>query len=151
MDDSTEHYLQLLRYWDDRKAPAGFDESVAEQRFLAFARDLEQTCGIPLNATVGASLQDANFLGQLFLRGWLIRTWADPTGAVQLRVSRWGSLATVSDQERIHPDAFARIKDALSRHGYDYIPPEVLEIPYSGRHFRPDEMQTWWNRYFDYE
>lgn len=153
MDSPIEHPLTLLQELDDSvrwEFPPGYDYDAAEQRFLAFARDLEQACGIPLKPETGATVQDASFLGQIFLHGWMVQAPITLPDTALLRVSNWGNLATVSDEALIHPEALARIKATLRQHGYDYIPPSVLKLPYTGKNGGVTGIATWWIRYFDW-
>jgi hypothetical protein len=157
---SEETYLQLLREIDDRESwefPRGFDYEAAERHFLEFVRELERACGLRLNAETGASIQDAAFHGQIFLRGWIVQRELAPHETVLLRVSNWGNLATLSEEAVIHPAAFARIRATLVTFGYRYVPPAVLALPYSGsaRPYTGAELDgtagtTWWIRFFDW-
>ena len=130
--------------------PPGFDSEATERRFLAFATALERACGLRLDVETGAAIQDASFLGQVFLRGPLLQKELGREETFLLRISNWGEMATISDEAALHPAALRRIKAVLGQFGYVYIPPRVLALPYTGENPGVTGIATWWIRYFDW-
>jgi hypothetical protein len=147
-----ERHLATLRQHDDGagwEAPSGFDRAEAEQQFRALVAAVEHVVGTPLHAESGSQIQDASFLGQIALACTpLVK---DPTmpGPVMLRVSNWGEMATVSDEEALNADGLAQITDLLAQRGYVYIPPQILALPYDGK-LPTKGAISWWLRFFDW-
>jgi hypothetical protein len=147
-----ERYLAILRQHDDGagwEAPSSFDHAAAEQQFRALVAAVEHAVETPLRAESGRQIQDASFLGQISLACTpLVK---DPTmpGPVILRVSNWGEMATVSDEEALTADGLAQIKDLLAQRGYVYVPPQILALPYDGK-LPTKGAVSWWLRFFDW-
>ncbi len=156
-DSDLNHYLRILQAHDDPvrwETPQGFDQRAAEEYFLAFAHELERMLVVSLDIETGMQIQDASFLGQIRLHGSLISEEANPDiDYAVLRVSNWGQMATVrsgSDKDVLKPAVLDHIKTLLARFGYVYIPPSVLEWPYTGHNPGVTGIRTWWIRYFDW-
>jgi hypothetical protein len=146
-------YLPVLQAHDDPvywEVPPGFDWEAAEQHFLAFAHELEQTLGVSCLIEAGALIQDASFLGQIMLPEPLVGKASTSGAPVLLRVSNWGQMATLTNEEALEPAVLEQIKAMLGRFSYVYIPPSVLELPYTGNNPGVTGIRTWWIRYLDW-
>jgi len=141
-------YLDLLKQHDDQthwEWPGGWNTSAyyaAERKFLALAEDIQQVLGERLTVEHGAQIQDASFHGLVALpKSCLLEDYI-----VSLRISNFGNLATLYDvDDVVAPGCLDKIKDALKRHGYTYVPPWILREPYPHM-----GLGNWGVRYFDY-
>ena len=68
---------------------------------------------------------------------------------VSIRFSCFGKLFSIFDLTNVDPAFASRIVEFISKHGYTYVPAEVLDTEYTGSnpHLKGT---TWWVRYFDY-
>lgn len=69
-----------------------------------------------------------------------------------LRVSNFGNFATVycSSETEIVPRYLNVIKLVMHKHGYIYIPPDILSEPYTGANQGVTGIKNWGIRYFDW-
>lgn len=141
-------YLDLFVRMDDqthREFPENFLYYSAERKFLALVKDIEQTLGESCTTEYHADIQDASFHAQLFIP----ESCKLENDVVSLRVSNFGSLATLYDaDEVVKPGCADKIKDALKRHEYLYIPSWILREPYGDR--KNIGIPNWGVRYFDW-
>lgn len=148
-----EQYLSLLREHDDPvnwEVPGGwenYDYLTARRRFLHFADDIEKALASKCEVESGSMIQDASFIGQINLPN---KCSKEPEYRGFLRISHFGSFAAFSDDEELKPDCLDKIKDVIEKHGYVYIPLEILAGPYSGRNTGVTGIPNWVIRYFDY-
>jgi hypothetical protein len=100
----------------------------------------------------GAYIQDASFHGEILLPQAVLtaEALAHDTG-VSLRTSNFGQLATLLDDDaKVRPATLATIIGALEELGYTYVPPRVLNRPYSGQNRGVHGFCTWGERYFEW-
>jgi hypothetical protein len=139
-------FLKLLRQHDDPirwERPPGFDAGVAAERFARFVEDLSARLSVAVRSEAGVFVQDASFHSQAFL--------PLPGGPpAQIRFSNFGDMASVSEDERVPEPTMAAVVELLARHGYVYVPAEVLDQPYTGNNAGVTGIKTWWIRYFDW-
>jgi hypothetical protein len=138
-------YTSLLKVHDDpRNAewPPGFDLSAAETKFTKMAKEI--VAAFPgSHFETGTAIQDASFHGQIFV--------ALAGDFASLRVSNFGSLATVTDEDDcLDAVSRSRLLDTLAAHGYTFIPADILDQPYDGTNPGVTGFRTWWCRYFDW-
>ena len=141
-------YLELFTSLDDQthwEFPEGFPYRAAERKFLALAGDIEQALGEKCAIEYHDAIQDASFHAQLHVpKSYMLESYA-----INLRVSNFGSLATLYDaDDRVKPACADKIKDALKRHGYIYVPSWILREPYDDR--KNISIPSWGVRYFDW-
>ncbi len=142
-------YLDLFARLDDQthwEAPEGFLYRPAERKFLALVKDLEQALGEKCTVEYGGSIQDASFHAQLFVP---VSCKVEKDYVVSLRVSNFGEMATLYDADDVvKPVCADKIKEALKRHGYVYVPSWILREPYeNGKNI---DIPNWGVRYFDW-
>jgi uncharacterized protein (TIGR02996 family) len=136
----------LLQQHDDPRNgehPPGFDHRAAIQQFTIFATALASTLRVSLRPETDSAIQDASFHGQLFI----------PLGEERyavIRVSTFGNMATISEDEPVAPELLQTVIGLLKKHGYVYVPAGVLEQPYTGKNPGVTGISTWWIRYFDW-
>jgi len=125
--------------------PEGFLYYTAERKFLALVRDIEQALGEKCTIDYHSAIQDASFHAQLLVP----ESCKSEDYVTQLRVSNFGSLATLYDaDEVVKPDCADKIKDALKQHGYIYIPSWILRESYADE--KNIGIPSWGVRYFDW-
>ncbi len=149
---TTDEYMFLLKSLDDPvfwEWPPGFDLDAAERKFLSFASALQQQLTTICTIETGALIQDASFRGQIVLPDFLLQQLPQEY-AVVIRVSNWGNIATVSDEQILQPSALTTIRDLMQQFGYVYIPSDLLNTPYTGKNPGVTGIRTWWIRYFDW-
>ena len=154
MADTETDYIAILQAYDQGEnwdLPRGFDWQAAQTDFEALVQNVRGIGG--LEHAVGSYAQDASFFAEILVPAEYLKLPKPATHAVLLRVSNWGSLATVSDRSLLQPEVLEQIKALLVKCGYLYIPPSVLAQEYdSGATvLHPGARRaTWWDRYFDY-
>jgi hypothetical protein len=148
MAEDVSDYMRMLEAHDDAEDwyyPPDFDYEAAERRFLDFAQEFQMAFGVYCIVESGSSIQDASFLGQIYLPKDHFNRPEQATDPISVRVSNWGDMATVSDDSALKSELLERIKALLQQFGYVYIPPSVLVQPH------PRYPKTsWWIRYFDW-
>ena len=91
-------YLDLFRRLDDQtywEFPEDFLYRPAERKFLALVEDVEQALGEKCSIEYHSAIQDASFHAQLLVpENCKLEAYA-----IQLRVSNFGSLATLYDAD----------------------------------------------------
>lgn len=144
-------YLQLLSQHDDHshwEYPGGWNKSaydIAHRKFLGLTENIQQAFGEKLAVEYGSMIQDASFHGQVSLpQDWLLENYI-----ISLRVSNFGSFATLYDADNVVKlDCLQKIKAILKQHDYIYLPSWILTEVY------PDPkgvgIPNWGVRYFDY-
>ena len=139
-------YAQLLAQHDHPthwKYPPGFDYKVAIARFKQFVADLSTALGQSVPSETGVHIQDASFHSQVFL--------PLPGGRQGLiRFSNFGNMATVGDGEPVPESIMSVVLELFARHGYTYVPADVLDADYIGLNPGVSGIRTWWIRYFDW-
>jgi len=139
-------YLELFRRHDHPtrcESPPGFDYAAASSRFATFAKELSAKLVLNLRTETGSDIQDASFHSQIYL----------PTSNdwhALLRFSNFGEMATVTEDEPAPPATLAAVIELLAKHGYVYIPVEMLHRPYDGKNLGVTGIDSWWIRYFDW-
>ncbi|HJT78239.1 MAG TPA: hypothetical protein VJ739_13630 [Gemmataceae bacterium] len=143
---------ELLDATDDSEHaehPPGFDWSALRGRVTALQPELERVARRPF--VLDDKVQDASFFADLFIRRPGPQTnWIDTVFAV--RFSNFGRLFTTwshCETEQLPKAVAAELIAAVERAGFRYVPPSVLDEPYSGRH-PALRGSTWWIRFFDY-
>jgi hypothetical protein len=177
MTDREMDYIDILRaldQGDDWETPPGGDWQdwqAAQTRFETLVESVRRIEGLEhIYISYG---QDASFFGDIDVpvadlhpSGKDARSFNNitvlvsdkvPPGstiyALLVRVSKWGTLATVDDDSLVQPDVLEQIKALLAQCGYVYIPRSVLAQEYDsgGTVWHPGAGRpTWWDRYFDY-
>ena len=148
-----EQYLELLNKIDDPlygEWPGGWNKTfydAAEAKFLKLAEEIQQALGERCAIEYGNLIQDASFHGQLDVpESCLTQQYV-----VSLRVSNFGSLATLYDADDVlKAECLNKIKSAVKRNGYTYLPSWVLREAYPVRNEGITGMHNWGHRYFDY-
>ena len=141
-------YLDLFARLDDQthwESPKGFLYRLAERKFLALVKDIEQALGEECSIEYHSAIQDASFHAQLFVP----ESCKLENYTIQLRASNFGSLATLYDaDEAVKPSCADKIKEMLKRHGYIYVPSWILREPYEDE--KHIGIPNWGVRYFDW-
>ena len=139
-------YARLLAQHDHPthwEYPPGFDYKAATARFGRFVADLSAALGAAVPSETGTHIQDASFHSQAFL--------PLPGGRRGLiRFSNFGDMATVGDGEPVPEQVMCVVLELLARHGYTYIPADVLDADYTGPNPGVTGIPSWWIRYFDW-
>ena len=147
-------YLRLLQQHDDPvhwEVPGGwesYDYKKAFASFQLFAKEIEITFEEKCKVEYGSTIQDASFIGQVFLP---VRCSESQSSYVCLRISYFGNFSAarvIHSEEKSLPSCEDLIKKVSQEHGYIFIPMEVLHEPYTGKLHLIEP--TWWNRFFDY-
>ncbi len=147
-----EAYLKILKDADDpvhSEVPGGlerYDLKAAEARFRQFTARLQQVLGAQCLSKNGADIQDASFVGLITIPGEL----AGQAKPIEIRISHFGNLATVADEEGIRQQTMDQLMALLKEAGYRHIPSAVLSTPYTGRNPGVTGFKNWWHRYFDW-
>lgn len=140
-------YLALLRRHDDPRnwgEEESYDHAGALRRLDNFCRDLRSIGAVPHRIDTG--MQDASFHADVIV---LV-----PEGTyMRLRFSNFGNFVTIPDEA---PEVgMAKVEmpkvvaDLLRRHGYTYIPRDILRVPYAGSNVGVGEgFVDWFQRYF---
>ena len=144
------NYLELLRKHDDARhseQPPDFDRPAAEARFTEMAEEI--VLAFPGSRfETGAEIQDASFHGQVFI--------ASAGRFALVRVSNFGNFVTFfgDDDDCLTADARADAREILlsvfAAHGYGFIPPETLSLPYDGQNKGISGFRDWGYRYFEW-
>ena len=136
--------MELLSQHDDPvhwMEPPDFDYESAQARFSQFLQQLSAAMGMPLKSETGILLQDAIYHSEVF-----IPVGADPKPS--LRFSSFGDMVTVIKSQDVPAAWLTIIEDLLKKHGYVYVPVEVLQQPYTGKNPGVDGFADWLSRYF---
>jgi len=120
--------------------PRGFDFSLEQERAARLADRLHLELQVPVEMECPSSFQD----GSLFTRIALIQG-SSSSAKTWVYISSFGSLTTVLD--RVDKRLVDRIKSVLSETNYNFVPPAVLEAPYSGSN-PAFAGKRWLDRYF---
>lgn len=136
-----EEYITLFRTHDDPvywEYPPGmvYKEQVA--RFRQFVSELEHSLGKTLKTETESHIQDASFHSQVYIDG------------AYLRFSNFGNMVATTDDESIAPATLGNLKELLVKHGYVFVPHEMLEEEYTGDNPGVTGIRDWWIRYFDW-
>jgi hypothetical protein len=129
--------------------PPGFDWSALQARVAALRPKLEQIANREF--VLDDQAQDATFFGDLSIqRPGPKPNWIDTVFA--LRFSNFGDLFTTWSHckvEQLSNEVAAELVAQVERAGFRFVPPAVLDEPYSGLHpgFKGG---PWWPRFFDY-
>lgn len=142
-----QDYLKLLQDHDHARwceYPPFFDLRAAETRFIGMAEELV-TAFPGTKYETGAEIQDASFHGQVFLEfeGF----------AILIRASNFGRFITFFDDEEhlLLPEETHRgLLELFIRHGYQFIPPDLLSTPYTGKCKGVSGFRDWGYRYFEW-
>jgi hypothetical protein len=137
-------YMELLRRHDDPVCwmePPNFDYESASLRFLEFARELSSALNVPVRTETGYLLQDAIYHSEVFIP-------AQEGRPASIRFSRFGDMVTVMGSEQIPEEWLTIIQKLLQKHGYVYVPVDVLQQPYTGNNPGVDGFPDWLSRYF---
>ena len=147
---NLEDYDGLLRKYDDShfiEYPAGFDLIAAQQRFSRLAQAMAEEIGTDLSVESGVAIQDASYHGEISLPD---RLKSDPETVVAVRISNFGSFASITGEEALASGVSERLLSLLSRHGYTFVPEWALDRDYDGSIPATIGIRTWWIRFFDY-
>jgi hypothetical protein len=140
-----EDYLRLLEEHDHPSRglfPEGFDKEAAMAKAREFAKVLENQLQLNVLVETGVQIQDTTHHTELHLpNGGTDGSW------VTIRLSNFGNLATVINQDKLDPVQLKVLLDALEEADYVYIPPDVLDKPYTGA---IPHVKTWMTRFFHY-
>jgi hypothetical protein len=146
-----DHYFQILHQYDEFdqwEEPAKFNYYETRNKFLYFARAVQERTGIACRVETDSLIQDASFIGQImFPDDVLIRQEHHDYGGI-IRVSNFGNMVTVTAENIFPAPLLDTIKQTMSEFEYIYIPPQILEEPYTGHGVT--SIATWWIRYFDW-
>ena len=139
-------YLQLLKTHDDSRHsehPPGFDYVAAEVRFTKMSEEILSSFPGSRFET-GGEIQDASFHGQIFI--------ASAGRFALVRVSNFGRFVTFcgDDDDCLGTEARERLLGAFAKHGYTFIPPEVLAAPYEGTCPGVSGFPDWGYRFFEW-
>jgi hypothetical protein len=137
----SEDVSMLLKRYDDPvrgECPAGFDYAAARKRAAAFAVSLERRTGKGYMTGLDEQIQDASFHSQVTF----------PHG--HLRFSSFGDMIALTPDYDLAPEIVEAIRQLAPKHGYAFLPTELLETSYTGRYPGVAGIRTWWIRYFDY-
>ncbi|HCN28541.1 MAG TPA: hypothetical protein DIT64_07185 [Verrucomicrobiales bacterium] len=147
MKEAAYDYLKLLEEHDHTRRceyPPSFDLKAAEERFAHLAEEL--IAAYPGSTfETGAAIQDASFHGQIFL--------AFEGLTILIRASNFGRFITFFDEEEhmLLPDETrCWLLELFIKHGYRFIPPEVLSMPYTGECKGVSGFRDWGYRYFEW-
>jgi hypothetical protein len=140
-------YLQVLQEHDDAQRcehPRSFDLQAAEERFIRMAEEL--VAAYPgTKFETGAAIQDASFHGQVIL--------VVEGLSVLIRVSNFGRFISFLDDEDhllLPEETLRQLLNLFIQHGYQFIPPEVLSSPYTGKCKGVSGFRDWGYRYFEW-
>ena len=139
-------YLQLLKAHDDARhseQPSGFDRHSAEARFTKMAKEIISAFPGSRYET-GVEIQDASFHGQIFI--------ASAGRFALIRVSNFGSFVTFfgDDDDCLTDDARDRLLGTFMAHGYTFVPPHALSVPYDGACRGVSGFRDWGYRFFEW-
>jgi hypothetical protein len=139
-------YIDILRRHDDPvrwEYPAGFNYDRAVKRFRGFAGELASLWDKPIEIETESHIQDASFHSQ-------IRIPVRDDEFVLVRFSNFGDMATFAEEVAVPDQLRQALLRMFEKHGYIYVPAEVLEQPYSGSNPGVTGIRDWWIRYFDW-
>ena len=139
-------YIDLLRRHDDPvrwEQPADFDYTRAMQRFRRFAEELTSLLNKPIEIETESHIQDASFHSQ-------IRVPVRGDEFVLVRFSNFGDMVTFEEEVDVPDHLRQALLGMFEKHGYVYVPADVLGEPYSGSNPGVTGIRDWWIRYFDW-
>jgi hypothetical protein len=134
-------YAELFHKHDDPvywEYPPDMDYKKQVARFRQFVAELERCLGKTLDIETESHIQDASFHSQVLLDG------------AYLRFSNFGDMAATADDEAIAADVLNNVKELLVKHGYVFVPHNLLEEDYTGKNPGVTGIRDWWIRYFDW-
>lgn len=155
-------YDDILRETDEMDGDLYTPSTLTRERYLATMHkiqqvklEVEQLIGEELLAD--GSVQDASFMEQLGIYCHF-ETAEIPNGfqapILAIVFSNFANLTTIVgyDSQLLEQYPLEGIKDILTSHGFVYIPVDVLQKPYDGRHKigESDFTFTWVHRFFSY-
>ena len=127
--------------------PDDYDWRAAWQLFSAFADAARNVLGQEAEVWSGPMIQDASFVGE-------IRIPPDCTVGAALavvRVSHFGPfIAVLEDEAQVLPELLEQLQRLAAKHGYRWIPSDLLALPYTGRNRGINGFPTWARRFFDW-
>ena len=150
-------YMELLQRHDGPKFwehPRGFDYRLATARFAACAEALSSALGLDLQVETGTRIQDASFHSQVLIplarECYAMVRFSNFGDMVSIGLSQAGEMMPEVPLDHIQQTMLRTILEVLEKHGYVYVPAEVLLQPYTGQHRGVTGIRNWWIRYFDW-
>lgn len=118
--------------------PKDFDYDDAISRFREFAVAFDAATGVTHPFETESYIQDASFHSQINLGGgWL-------------RFSNFGNMVTYDPSLEVEAGTLDKLRTLCKDKGYVFIPPDFIEIPYTGRNPGVTGIRDWGIRFFDY-
>jgi hypothetical protein len=139
---TSPDYLALLKKNDlsSSNHPPGFDRAVALGEVDQLRTSFESHLGY--RPVLDDQVQDATHFAELQMQPKISRE----LHAV-IRFSKFGRLVTILFAEKLGDEKLQLVLHELQKHGYVYVPSEILESPYDGQ---MQGIETWMTRFFYY-
>lgn len=139
---ASTDYTDLLRKNDlsDLNRPPEFDRGLALERVENLRTSLEECLGF--RPVLDDQIQDATHFAELQIKPQINRE-----KCAVIRFSKFGKLVTILFPEEMGAEKFSLVVNEMQRHGYIFIPSEMLDQPYDGR---LEGIATWMVRFFYY-
>lgn len=135
------YFPDVFEYHDDPvkwEYPEDFDYESTIDRCLGIVPKLEELFGKKLQLETKTYIQDASFHSQVLLDG------------AYIRFSNFGNMVATTDDDTLGPEMVESLARLLARHGYVFVPHDLLETDYSGSNPGVTGIRDWWIRYFDW-
>lgn len=152
MDDLTKKILLKFDEVKRYETPSNFDYEALWSRVLILAKDLQSLFGLEFK--IDNQVQDASFFGDIIIPHDLVIN-PEPNYLYSIRISNFGSLATLTFDESYSNTIKDKIIHKLEKHSFIFISSDDLEEEYDGNFLKFNkiiggEKPSWWIRYFDY-
>jgi len=140
-----DDYRALLKRNDSGSSatfPPGFNSEQAILTARQLVQRLESGLGRPLSLVADFPIHDASFHAEVNLPGnGKDESW------VTVRLSNFGSLATIINYQTMPAEALSLVAQALKALDYVYVPVDVLTEAYPRN---TPGITTWMTRFFGY-
>lgn len=152
MDKHTKDILLKFDEVNRYETPSNFDYDQLKSHVADLVHKLEGIFN--LEFVIDDQIQDASFFCDIRIPTALLATPKTNTG-YSIRISNFGSLATLTFDEEYPEDVKRKLKDTLARKNFVFIQSDDLEEVYDGAFTKFYEIlgrprPSWRTRYFDY-
>ncbi len=152
MDDLTKNILLKFDEVNRYETPSNFDYNELSSRVVILAKELQSLFGLEFR--IDNHAQDASFFGDIIIPPDLIIN-PKPNYLYSIRISNFGSLATLTFDESYSDTIKEKLIHALEKHSFIYVASDDLEEEYDGNFDKFNNISgggkpSWWIRYFDY-
>jgi len=152
MKKSTKEILLRFDEIGSYEAPRQFDYRTLVKRVHQLSSDLKERFGCAFK--IDDQVQDASFYCDLIIPLELVLN-PKPYIGYSIRISNFGSLATINFHEKYPTEIKMGIIELLEKNSFLFLDAHEIDVDYDGNFeefkiISPDSTPSWYVRYFDY-